>query len=243
MDLSLRDTELEDRYLLKGTIEVLSVLNNLIRRRENVTVYFDQGRDFILTTLLEARASRLVFDLGSDERTNQRLQQSMTCRFVSLLDGIRIQFSASTPVRFSWDGMDAFCVQAPDEIMRLQRRETFRLTLPVGKPVNAHVLLPMVESVAEYPIHDLSVGGLAFTTISEPSCSVGDEAMLSFNLSKNVCIQSEVVIRHITPFTTSSDLKKYRVGVSFTDLRPMFAKTIQVYLAETEAKRRLLLSR
>ena len=240
---SLSNDEIEDRYFLLGRMEILSVLNELIHRRESVTVYFNGGRDAIVTTLLEARPDALVFDLSGDHDANRKLPVSQNCVFVSRLNGIRVQFSAPRPQLFSWGGSEAFWVPLPDKLIRLQRRESYRILMPVAKPVLAK-LYDESKLIGEWPVHDISVGGLGLNIIGEPQFEVGQEiSRVHMPLMKLKDIRCAAQIRHVTHLTDKHDGPRYRIGLSFVGLPAPTGVMIQRYIIKIELARRGLDSR
>jgi c-di-GMP-binding flagellar brake protein YcgR len=245
MNLSLADGEIEDRYFLTGQMEILSVLNDLIHLRENISIFFNEGQDFFLTTLLEARPDCLIFDLSGDDRSNRRLENSRTCVFVGQLNGIRVQFSAVEPARFTWGETDAFWVPLPTRVSRLQRRESYRVLMPVSKPVMVRMTGLENAALGDWPMHDLSVGGMAVTLSgAEPKFRAGDQiARVSFTIAKNRIIQSAAVIRHVSRIGNPRDSTTYRVGMSFQNLPATQGILIQRHILEIEHQRRALLKK
>ena len=174
MSVLLSDDEIEERYFLRGRMEILNVLNDLIYRRESVTLNFNSGKDFFLTRLLEARHDALIFDLSGDVKANQRLPESLRCVFVAQLNGIHIQFAGSQAHRFSWGGSDAFWVPLPERIVRRQRRESYRILLPVTKPVMVKLFSEQGVMLADCPLRDLSVSGIGLTANERLQLEVGE---------------------------------------------------------------------
>lgn len=241
MPVFLTDDEIENRYFLLGRMEILNVLNDLIYRRETVTVHFNSGREFILTTLLEARPEALIFDLGGDPRTDQHLLDSPSCVFVARPSGIRVQFSAIRPHRFSWGGSGAFWVPLPDHVVRMQRRESYRILLPVAKALKVKLFADGGQSIGEWQSHDLSVGGLCITMSDDPGFEPGDTIPdLKLSLPKLRAIECSAVVRHVTHLADRRGAKRYRVGMSFSDLPPAMGVAIQRYVVKVEHDRRSL---
>jgi c-di-GMP-binding flagellar brake protein YcgR len=199
MSVSLSDEEIEDRYFLRGRMEILNVLNDVIYRRESVMVNFNGGKDFFLTRLLEARHDALIFDLSGDVKANQRLPESPGCIFVVHLNGIHIQFSGSQARRFSWGGSDAFWVPLPERIIRRQRRESYRILLPVTKPLMVKLFSDDGILLDECPLHDLSVGGIGVTINEGLSLEPGQTiARVNLTLSKQRAINCAAEVRHVS---------------------------------------------
>jgi c-di-GMP-binding flagellar brake protein YcgR len=241
MPASLSDDEIEDKFFLLGKMEILNVLNDLIHRRESVAVYFNGGKDFILTLLLEARSDALIFDLGGDPRTNKLLAQSAGCVFVALPDGIRVQFSAVQPQRFSWGETDAFWVPLPDRVIRLQRRECYRNVLPVITALKVKLTNEYGVNLCDWLLHDLSVSGFGATVIGAPRFT-NDEtvAHVVIALSDKIRLDCSGMIRHISQIDRNGK-GRYRVGVKFIDLPHVVEVAIQRYIIKIEYERRKLL--
>lgn len=241
MSASLSDMEIEDRYFLLGRMEILNVLNDLIHRREQVTVYFNGGRDFILTLLLDARSDTLVFDLGSDERMNKLLAKNASCVFVAAPDGIRVQFTGLQPARFSWGGSDAFWVPLPDRVVRLQRRECYRNVLPLVNAPLVRLTDEHADSLGSWPLHDLSVGGFAFNVSGQPKLQPGDRiAHVLIQLTSKARLDCAGIVRHVT-LVDRNGPGRYRIGVEFSDLPHAMEVAIQRYIIKIEYERRKLL--
>lgn len=238
---SLSNEEIEDRYFLLGRMEILNILNDLIHRREPVTVYFNGGRDFILTLLLEARAEALIFDLGGEEKRNLALERSANCVFIATPDGIRVQFSGADPQRFDWGETEAFWVPLPDRVVRMQRRETFRVIVPVVKALTAKLYDETSTPIGDWAVHDLSVGGVGMTINNAPKVKVGDRIshlVIPFSATKRV--KCEGIIRHITQIDRQGG-GRFRVGVEYLNLPHAMEVEVQRYIIKIEYERRKLL--
>lgn len=238
---SLSDDEIEDRFFLLGQMEILSVLNDLVHHREPVTVYFNGGRDFMLTTILEARSDCFIFDPSGDLKANNRLPSSPHCVFVARLNGIRVQFSTKNAHPFSWGGSDAFWAPLPARVVRLQRRESYRILLPVAKPLIAKCYTEDRLIIGEWPAHDLSVTGLGLSVSRVPHLEPGETIpRLKLALSKQQIVECPAIVRHVTPLSERQIRPNYRVGVSFSNLPPAMGVMIQRYITKVEHERRNL---
>lgn len=238
---SLSDDEIEDRFFLLGQMEILSVLNDLVHHREPVTVYFNGGRDFMLTTLLEARSDCLIFDPSGDVKANNRLPRSPNCVFVARLNGIRVQFSTKNANAFSWGGSDAFWAPLPARVVRLQRRESYRILMPVAKPLMVKCFTEDGLILGDWPAHNLGVMGLGIATSKVPNLEPNETVpRLKLVLGKQSVIECAAIVRHVTPLGERQARSNYRVGVSFADLSPATGVLIQRYITRIEHERRNL---
>lgn len=241
MAAAFTDEEIEDRFLLLGRMEILHTLNDLIHRREAVSVRFNAGNDFFQTTLLEARPEALIFDLGGDEKTNQRFGQSQTCVFVARPDGIRVQFAGGTPRRFSWGGSDAFWVSLPERVIRLQRRESYRILMPVARPRLVRLRTEAGGREFEWQLHDLSVGGFGAGFSGTPPFEPGQPlAELNLFLPEHGEVVCAGLLRHVTLLSESETGARYRFGVRFVGLSRGMEVSIQRHIIDVEHERRAL---
>lgn len=241
MSASLTDEEIEDRYFLLGRMEILSVLNELIYRREQVTVSFNGGRESFLTLLLEARHDALIFDLSGDARANMLVEKSPSCLFVARLNGILVQFRTEQVHRFFWGGSEAFWVPLPERVVRRQRRENYRILLPLAKPMMVKLYLEDGIVHGEWPAHNLSVGGLGINMQGAVDLEQGQKIdRLNLVLPKQRAIVCSAVVRHVTFLSDHQHISRYRVGLGFSELAPAMGVAIQRYITQVEHERRAL---
>lgn len=241
MSASLSNEQIEDRFFLMGRMEILNVLNDLIHHREPVTVFFNGGNDSMLTMLLDARSDELVFDLSGDARNNNALAKASTCVFVAAPGGIRVQFSGEQIHRVSWGETEAFRIPLPDRVIRLQRRECYRNVLPLIKGLKAQLFDEHGAILADWVLHNLSVGGFGVNVTGACRLKTGDQiARVNIMLPSRKPLECAAQIRHITQLDKTGQGKS-RVGVAFVDLAHGMEVSIQRYIIQIEYERRKLL--
>jgi c-di-GMP-binding flagellar brake protein YcgR len=243
MTASLSNEEIEDKYFLLSQVEILSVLNELAHRREPVSVYFNAGQHFILTVLLSARPDGLVFDLGGDEKANLILAKAQQCVFMGFPDGVKVQFTGLNPERFMWGDQEAFWVPIPERMVRLQRRDSYRILLPIVKAPHAKLVDDDAKIIGNWIMHDLSVAGFGIFTEGEPSFKIGDRIpQVTIDIAAKSPLFCPVIVRHIT-FIERTRLGKYQVGFSFVDLSHVMDIAIQKTILNIEYERHKLLGK
>lgn len=230
---------IENRFFVQGRMEILSLLNELILRREAVTVNFNGGTERLLTKLLEVRDKVLIFELGGDPDTNLRLLQCRDCTFVARPDGIRVQFTGGQVRRISWGGSGAFRIALPERVARVQRQLSFRVPIPAQQQMNVELFSDGGASLGEWPVHDLSVGGLGIATEVQAQLEFSENvARVNLRLPEHGEIDCAVTLRHATGLPTDESSPPYRVGVEFIDLPEQMGAAIQRYIIKTEHERR-----
>lgn len=246
-ETSLRPIDPEQdlgQYWLESRTEVVQILRSLNNHADSLAVYFDQGRNFILTALLDVRPAQetFVFDLGSQAEMNERLLKSERLLFVGMQDGIRVQWSTGPAAKTQFGGSPAFVAWLPEAVLRLQRRDYFRAVVPLSLDARAH--LPAVQSGREgLRIHDISVGGV---------CVIANEALARAQVLDRFddCTLSlgeplgdlrvAVEVRHLTPVNLRGGRVETRVGLRYLDLAAADQARLQRFLVKVEQTKRAL---
>ena len=234
----------DDRYLLVSRTDILFLLNQLLRRGELFTVYFNQGRDFILTSILDVDAAHglLIVDIGSDLAANQRLLRAERLVFVGAPDGIRIQFSVSGAQMTTFGEHEAFSCGLPGSVMKMQRREFFRVETPLRDPLR--LLIPEGPSHQRetYPLRNLSVGGAA-VEIDDPKRgfdTVQQYKDCQVDLRDAGRVRTDIEIKHITAVSLRTQRTQWTMGVVFINLSKVDQARLQRFLVYLERERRQL---
>ena len=240
----LSEAELEERFHITGRRAIALTLEGLARAGERFTVHF--GQELMLTTLLAANAERgeLVFDRGGSEILNRHLLDWGQCTFVARPEGVLVQFAVEEVRPVSYAGRLALVAQLPPFILRLQRRESFRILTPRSRPLDFQARVGDAEEAITLPVHDISVEGIGLSVARRiPGLERG--VLLqdgSFQLAEGTLpIACTGEVRHVTEVEGRNGVKSWRVGVSFLELPPGAAHDIQRYIIRVERERSDLL--
>lgn len=151
-----------EKFTTNNRREILFYLHQLINEGERVSVVFDGGSETVLTLLLDIDEddNQLIFDWGGSETSNRKLLQSDRNFFVCAPHGVKNQFSTGAVREIAYQKRRAFSTRLPDHYTRLQRREFFRLVLPMTR--RPHCLINQEGKTAlDLSVVDISVGGVA----------------------------------------------------------------------------------
>ncbi len=235
------DAEEDDRYQLSGPTTIAYALNDLIHRGELVTVVFDHGNGMILTALLAADADEetLVFDWGGSEQENQRLLASERNIFVAKPDGIKVQFVTGRAAETVFGDGKAFVTNLPERVVRLQRRESFRIRTPLGRPLICR-LWPENGAPIDLPVRDLSVGGagLSYSGARAPFEAGQIFPRCRIDLPEVGEISCTAEVRHVTAGSPLSGAPSAIIGLRFRELTQPMQARIQRYTVSLERARR-----
>jgi c-di-GMP-binding flagellar brake protein YcgR len=237
-EVSAEDLE---RFQIHSRIEIVTVLRALIERRAQLTVHYGQGEEFMLSTLVAVNPDyeELVFDCSGDQGANARLLRSPRLNFVSSLEQVRIQFSAQRAEATAYDGLPAFRVRIPDALLRLQRRDYFRIAPPLASALVARIADPRESSrTAELRILDISAGGIAVADVPQglrletgmvlEQCAVQLPDVGAVSFKAEVC--------NVVP--NGAPGGAVRCGLRYLDMPGAIAARIQRYILKLDRDRR-----
>jgi len=235
------DEELE-RCTLTGRREILFQLRNLIRHNERISVTFDEGRQSLLTVLMDLSPNEetLYFDIGGSEESNDAFLKSERCHFAGVVGGIRIQFVGKVPRLVKLDGKRVFAIQIPKTLLRLQRRDAFRLQLPLLKPYICRIRRGTPDEIA-FPLYDISVCGLGIQVSVKPD--VEPMAKLEncwLDLRESGMFPVTLEVRYVRESESRTSATIWHMGCRFINLPPASETIIQRFMAKIEVERRAM---
>ena len=119
----------EAKYVLRDAREILAVLRNLVGARALVSARLAPGNESVLSTLVEVAedGSSLLLDGSADALQNQRMEHADALDCVTQLDKVRIQFLLRGQRLVEDGGSPGLRAPPPEALLRLQRREFYRL--------------------------------------------------------------------------------------------------------------------
>ncbi|MDR1350639.1 MAG: flagellar brake protein [Zoogloeaceae bacterium] len=243
--LELEEANTYDQYLLHSPTEISAVLCNAMKQGCMVSVYFDMGRAFFLTSLLEVTIRGVVLDYGSDEGINHQALQTKRLICTMSVDRVKVQFGLSGVRLVQFEGRPAFASALPEQLLRLQRREYFRVSTPIIKPLHCELPMPAPEgeerSVLQLSLLDISAGGLALMINVEQTRlfthnQIFHDCLLP--LPDEQTIRLSLRICNLFEITNRAGNRYARVGCEYLDLAGTPLNQIQRYITRLERERK-----
>ena len=231
-----------ERYQVHSRFEIASLLRAVADSHIAVTVYFNQGADFIVTNVLDVNPEfeELILDLGADDAANQRLLKSARMTVVTFLDHIRLQFQAQRAEETVHEQLPALRIRLPEVLLRLQRRNFYRIRTPVAKPIAASFPDPANRGRrVSLRIFDLSCGGVALMAgEDEPVLETGMIlADCRIDLPEVGALNTVLEVRNAAKHEEGARKNLRRYGCQFVSLPPALASAVQRYITKTERER------
>jgi c-di-GMP-binding flagellar brake protein YcgR len=233
----------ESNYMLRSRIDIVAVLRDIVRTRGLVTVHFG-GPDTLLTPLLaiDTDAGEIVFDCSGAERLNQGLMRAAKLLFFGSHDKVKVRFTTGPARVMEHAGARAFAVRLPDALLRLQRREFYRVLAPVARPVRCLVPVEDGEGArkVEARLHDISQGGVALIAapgeIPETLGARYDNCRIVLPDVGNVVATLEV--RNMMAMTLLNTKQALRFGCRFVRPSMSALSLVHRYMTRLERERK-----
>jgi flagellar brake protein len=145
-------------YLIHSRREIIALLRRLAERHELVRMIFADGEEALATAVLEVNEDSVIIDTARYPEQVKRILASDSISFDTALDRIRIAFFAKQATACLHDARPALRIALPDNMIRLQRREHYRVLSPRCSIQIAKEDGPPPVSFA---VQNVSAGGLA----------------------------------------------------------------------------------
>lgn len=234
------------RYLLYSRSEILFILRSVIQKGCMLTVYFDNGRHFFLTTLLAISEDGdwLYFDPGGDAEINRLALAAKKFLLTTMVDKVKVQFSIAGLQTTQAGARKALAGRTPETILRLQRREYYRLSTPIVNPLKCALAIPRPDGspiAMELTVLDISGGGVGLQMPTELAGRLEAGALLvdcRLNLPNEGLLTTSLSVRNSFNVTTKTGQNYLRVGCEYVDLPGTRLSMIQRYITRVERERK-----
>jgi len=231
------------KFLLHGKTEVLFVLHALRAAADRVTVYFNDGHDFLLTTVIDVDDQGVTLDVGGDAEMNRRALGADKLFCATSHDKVRVQFMLPRLRQIEVADGSALRAELPESILRLQRREYYRLTTPITRPLKCQISFAMRDGSqhrVDVSIIDISGGGLA---IMVPPSGVDFREGMEFpacriELPEVGFVVATLQVRNRFEVTLRSGGRVSRAGCQFLNLPGSMLTLVQRYIVKVERERK-----
>ncbi len=235
--MSLTDEALED-FTITYRPEIIFHLRQLIASGERALVSFDEGRETFVTILLDVDVARnaLILDWGGSETTNKRLLSAERAFVVASPGGIRHQFATGPFKETTWQSRPAFSAPIPDRFVRLQRRQFFRLALPLIHRPTCSFVAGDTPSKWQMAVVDIGANGVGLETEgSSLPFVVGQilrDATIDLGKTGGV-IHTDLDVRHYELLNRGSR-QVVHMGCRFASLTPLEEHAVQRFIMHAQ---------
>lgn len=230
------------RFQVMSRREIVSILRTLANHNQLITMQVDNGNEAVMTSVLgvDDASNFLFIDCARTAVANQRIVDGKRFSFDTTLDSIRISFSASSIQLCEYEGQDAFALPIPKNLVRLQRREYYRVPTPVVNPVRCTISIPSDEGKSvkalSFALQNVSGGGIA---IVDESKQLDDTIGRIYHdckidLPGGTLVIATLEVRNSREIKLTNGKTIRRVGCLFVDLPSGMLSAVQRYITKLE---------
>jgi c-di-GMP-binding flagellar brake protein YcgR len=228
-------------FAIHNRKEIIFILEDLAKHRPALNLDAHNGTS-LLTAVLQVNSEKscVYLDVSGDNRINAKVIESDLITF-STQTGVRVRWHAEGIELVTLSDGDAFKIELPEVIERIQRREYFRLNTPQGsKALICKIPLSETETIS-VTIVDMSVGGIGLSLRGKVPESFSQGAIL-----QGCSIEFPVV--GVVPLNlkvcgvfgsnkTRSGEEIHHVGMEFVNLSRGAGNVVQRYMIQLESER------
>lgn len=226
-----------DQFIVSQAAQVSKLLLEVTEHQEIVSLYPSERDEFALSAAIGITGRLLVLEMPEGElRAELLAATSLLC--VTTLQRVKLQFEVRFPRMVDWQGKVALAVEFPSEILRLQRRDFYRLTVPLGQPLSCHLPVGHGDEI-EISLVDISVGGVGILGFV-PGLQLEPGARyhgVRIELPDAGTIAADIEIRASFEVTLKNGIKTIRTGTQFVNLPGPMQTMIQRYITRIERER------
>src|SRR3569832_174344 len=229
-------------YRVHSRREIVSLLRSVSSHNQLVRMIFSNGNESIMTSILlvDEESGGVILDVAPGAMQNQRILDSSNISFETALERIRILFFTETIERVECDGLPAFLIPIPDSVIRLQRREFYRVSTLVANPVRCTFFLrdpqgKLPPKTVTLPLKNVSNGGIAvMDDLQQLDNTIGTlykDCRIDF---PGNTVTATLLIRNTEESKLQNGKTVRRLGCAFVNLPNVMLMSVQRYIIKLE---------
>jgi c-di-GMP-binding flagellar brake protein YcgR len=223
--------------------EIVALLRGIGEKKQLIRMLIHGEADVCVTSILDVDTEQgeLVLDCSINKEQNQRALAAKRVTFETTLDKIRILFATDQISTTTFEDGPALRMAIPASMVRLQRREYYRMATPLSNPVRAHIPLPeeIGGGIGAYALADISCGGVAILDHKmELDNTIGKNYIgCRIDLPDVGTVTMTLQVRNSLDLTLLNDKTNRRLGCAFTGLSRAGLAQVQRYITKLERER------
>jgi c-di-GMP-binding flagellar brake protein YcgR len=230
-----------ERYTVSSRREIINLLRSVSARNQLVRMQPEGSGDAVVTSILlvDDASNAMVVDCAPSRLINERILESQKVLFETVLDNIRINFAATRVESCDFDERPALLIDLPATVIRLQRREFYRVQTPIAAPVKCSI--PVTDAYTNSPkpvnvaLSNVSAGGIGV---------LDDRKLIAPEIGRNFpnCridipggpVAVTLQLRNSQDLTLSNGKQVRRLGFMFVEPPSAALASVQRYITKLE---------
>ena len=228
----------EDKFLIRSAKEIQLTLQAIAKGGKAVIMYYNHEQSLMKTLLLFANNTGIWLDISQNEEENSNFLQTSEVILVTMHQGAKVQFTCEDPIMATYAGNPSYYFPLPIQMLRLQRREYFRLSTAGESKLTC--VIPMWKEKAtsnkEVIIMDISVGGIQL------SCKEAGLGLQEGEIYHNCIIKlpgigtliADIEVRNLFDVEAPSGAVIKHAGCQFLNLDNQQTLLLQRYIGQMQ---------
>lgn len=238
LKIELFSNDEENDYLVSNPKEIVSILQTIAQRKSRVALYYNEGNSMVLTMILAVDEHGVWIDAASNPLDNRHIERSKRVIFVTTHNQAKVQFIAGDVVLGMYEGAPAFSAALPRKLLRLQRRDYYRLVTPEINALKC-IIRPVPGQTHiqhEVTVMDISIGGVAL--VCEASGIELQPGMVyehcRIDLPEVGTLEASIEVKNTFEITDRTGKVKRRAGCVFVKPDGRTTMLLQRYVAQMQ---------
>lgn len=240
MNTQAQDPEDISRFLVDNAELIRGIFDGMLERRVFIalSIPHEEGSQF-MSMLSSIEGRTITFDLPADPALTGQVLRHGKLNASAQDGGVQVQFRLSEIQRSEYDGRACFTCALPADLYRIQRRNAYRVPVPLHDEVTCDVVFsdrsgkPVTRRLR---VFDLSISGLTLLMpldIPElPTDTVLSTCTLRMPDTEPLNVQ--LIVRNSFALPTRNDNIRRRVGCEFAELPGSVENRLQRYIFKIE---------
>jgi flagellar brake protein len=240
LKIELFSNDEESDYLISNHREIVSILQSIAQRKSRVALYYNEGNSMVLTMILAVDENGVWIDATSNPLDNRIIERSKRIIFVTTHNQAKVQFVATDVMLGTYEDGPAFSLGLPRKLLRLQRRDYYRLVTPETNALKC-IIRPIPGQTHiqhEVTVMDISIGGVAL--VCEASGIELQPGMVyehcQIELPEVGKLEAAIEVKNAFEITDRNGKIKRRAGCVFVQPDGKTTMLLQRYVAQMQQK-------
>lgn len=221
--------------------EIVSLLTSMMERNQLLSLLIKGGSESIITSILDIDDDddSVVIDAAPSTMLNESILQSTRIGFEAVYNNIRITFNVDKAQKCLYQERPALKITIPTSLVRLQRREYFRIATPIAKPLRCTFRVTREDgsfTTIVTLLNNISAGGIGITDekkLLDPTLGRIYEDC-SLEMTDNTVVTVKLQIRDCKEVKLTSGKTVNRFGCEFVDIPRAVLAAIQRFITKLE---------
>lgn len=230
-------------YQIHSRREIIKILQAIRDRSPLVSMQAGGSAEAAVTSILDVDEANnlVVIDRAPSNMINLRMIESDSVSFETTLDSIRILFFASQVRECLYENLPALYIPLPASLIRLQRREHYRVPTPVANPLRCTITIPSDDAAGTgtkvvVTLKDISCGGVGLVDdkklLDSSTGRIYEDCRI--DLPGGGTLQVRLQVRNSMNLTLSNGNVIRKLGCMFVDLPNSTLTLVQRFITKLE---------